>query len=290
MPGVALLVFREVLEAALIISVVCAATRGVPRRGRFVLGGIALGIVGALLVALGADSIASLASGAGQDLFNAGVLLAAVLMIGWHVVWMSSHGRELAREMSALGGAVKSGSSSLRVLLAVVTLAVLREGSEIVLFLFGMAAGGIGAAGLAVGIALGVSGGVLLGLALYLGLLRIPLKHFFDITNVLLMLLAAGLASSAAGFLVQSDLLPTWGTQLWDTSRLLSDDSLLGKTLGVLIGYKASPAGIQVVFYLCTLLVLVVGVLWQQHQASIHPASHAASDSTITRDTAKPVR
>ena len=143
MPAVALLVFREVLEAALIISVVCAATRGVPRRGSFVLGGIGLGVMGALLVAVGADYIASLAGGAGQDIFNAGVLLSAVVMIGWHVVWMSSHGRELAEHVQSVGGAVKAGSRSLTLLLTVVALAVLREGSEIVLFLYGMAAGGL---------------------------------------------------------------------------------------------------------------------------------------------------
>ena len=286
MAGVALLVFREVLEAALIISIVCAATRGVPRRGKFVAGGIALGIVGALLVALGADSIANIASGAGQDLFNAAVLFMAVLMIGWHVVWMSSHGRELAQEMRAVGGAVKSGSRSLSVLLGVVTLAVLREGSEIVLFLYGMAAGGIGAAGLAGGIAVGVGGGVAVGLALYFGLLRIPLKHFFDVTNVLLMLLAAGLASSASGFLVQSDLLPSWGSQLWDTSRLLSDDSFVGKTLGILVGYKAAPAGIQVAFYLSTLLLLVAGVIWQQHRMAV---SHASGSKVSRKSMPKPL-
>ena len=102
MPGVALLVFREVLEAALIISIVCAATRGVPRRGIFVAAGIGLGVVGALLVAVGAGFIANLAGGAGQDVFNAAVLLSAVLMIGWHVVWMSAHGREMALEMQAV--------------------------------------------------------------------------------------------------------------------------------------------------------------------------------------------
>ncbi|NMW24992.1 iron permease, partial [Rhodanobacter denitrificans] len=101
--AVALLVFREVLEAALIVSVVAAATRGVPRRGSFVGGGIALGIFGAVLVALSADLLATAFSGVGQELFNAGVLLAAVLMIGWHVLWMSSHGRELSRQMQALG-------------------------------------------------------------------------------------------------------------------------------------------------------------------------------------------
>ena len=268
MLAVALLVFREVLEAALIISIVCAATRGVPQRGRYVLGGIGLGITGAVLVALGADLISNLAGGAGQDIFNATVLLAAVVMIGWHVVWMSSHGRELASEMKGVGGAVKSGSRSLSLLLTVVGLAVLREGSEIVLFLYGMAMSGIGAVGLAGGIALGVCGGAALGFALYFGLLRVPIKHFFRVTNVMLILLAAGLASAAAGFLVQSDLLPTLGSRLWDTSHWLSDDSLIGKTLGVLVGYKAAPAGIQVGFYLSTLALLYAGMRWQQHRNS----------------------
>jgi high-affinity iron transporter len=268
MPAVALLVFREVVEAALIISVVCAATRGVPRRGSFVLAGIGLGVMGALLVAVGADYIASLAGGAGQDIFNAGVLLSAVVMIGWHVVWMSSHGRELAEHMQSVGGAVKSGSRSLTLLLTVVALAVLREGSEIVLFLYGMAAGGIGRGGLAAGIALGVGAGAILGFALYFGLLRIPMRHFFSVTNAMLILLAAGLASTAAGFLVQSDLLPAWGSQVWNTTHLLSDDSLLGRTLGILIGYKAAPAGIQIVFYLVTAALLAAGLRWQQRRAS----------------------
>lgn len=268
MLAVALLVFREVLEAALIISIVCAATRAVPRRGRYVIGGIVLGIAGAVLVALGADFISNLAGGAGQDVFNASVLLTAVVMIGCHVVWMSSHGRELAKEMQGIGGAVKSGSKSLLLLLTVVGLAVLREGAEIVLFLYGMAVGGVGASGLSGGIVVGICGGAAVGFALYYGLLRVPMKHFFSVTNVMLILLAAGLASAAAGFLVQSDLLPTLGSQLWDTSGLLSEDSLIGRTLGVLVGYKAAPAGIQVGFYLSTLALLYAGMRWQQRRHS----------------------
>ncbi|WP_017462882.1 FTR1 family iron permease [Dyella ginsengisoli] len=277
MPGVALLVFREVLEAALIVSIVCAATRGVRLRGLFVLGGIGLGLAGALLVALGAGFIAGLASGSGQELLNAGVLLAAVAMIGWHVVWMSRHARELAQHMSAVGQAVKAGSSSLTLLLAVIALAVLREGSEVVLFLYSMAMGGIGAGGLIGGIALGVGGGVALGFALYFGLLRIPLRHFFGATNVMLVLLAAGLASTAARFLLQANRLPALGEQLWDTSWLLSNGSLAGKTLGILVGYDASPAGIQLVFYAATLLLLVGGMrLAAQPVARRREASAAA--------------
>ena len=262
MLGVALLVFREVMEAALIVSIVCAATRGVSRRGPFVAGGIGLGIAGAVLVAFSAAALARLASGSGQEIFNACVLLSAVAMIGWHVVWMSTHGRELTQRLNGVGRAIKTGSSSLTLLLAVVAIAVLREGSEIVLFVYGMAVGGIGTAGLAAGIALGMGGGALLGFALYFGLLRIPMKHFFKVTNWLLVLLAAGLASSAARFLLQGNLLPAWGDQVWDTSWLLSNGSLAARTLGILIGYDASPAGIQIVFYAATLLLLVMGMRW----------------------------
>jgi high-affinity iron transporter len=284
MPGVALLVFREVLEAALIISIVCAATRGVDRRGMFVTVGIGLGIVGALLVAMGAGLIARIANGSGQEIFDACVLLAAVVMIGWHVVWMSKHGRELAKEMGAIGSAVKAGSSSLTLLLVVVALAVLREGSEIVLFLYGMAVGGIGATGLIGGMALGVGGGALLGFALYFGLLRVPMKHFFNVTNWMLVLLAAGLASTAARFLIQGNLLPSWGTQLWNTSWLLSNGSVAGKTLGILIGYDASPAGMQIVFYVTTLLLLGVSMQRLNSAKSAYPSRDRSRASSATSE------
>ena len=258
--GIALLVFREVLEAALIVTVVAAATRGVAKRGLFIGGGIALGVLGAVVVAAFAGAISEALSGAGQELFNATVLLAAVVMIGWHVIWMSSHGREMARQMKTLGGAVQAGSSSLVMLLAVVALAVLREGSEVVLFLTGMLAGGAG--GLVPGLAIGILAGTAVGFALYFGLLRIPVRYFFTATNWMLVLLAAGLASTAARFLIQANWLPAWGSALWDTSWLLGNSSLLGQTAHILIGYDARPAGMQMVFYALTLAALWMGTVW----------------------------
>lgn len=272
--AVALLVFREVLEAALIISVVAAATRGVHRRGWFIGGGIALGVSGAVLVALSAGLLASAFSGVGQELFNATVLFAAVLMIGWHVLWMSSHGRELGRQMQALGSAVQSGASSLTLLLVVVAIAVLREGSEIVLFLYGMQAGG--ANHLWAGLAIGVVAGSALGLALYAGLLRVPMRHFFGFTNGMLSVLAAGLAASAARYLIQANLLPTWGAQLWDSSWLLDNGSLLGQTAHILVGYDARPSGMQLAFYVMTLLLLWLGSQ-RNRRAAGRSAARAAS-------------
>lgn len=272
--GVALLVFREVLEAALIVTIVAAATRGVVGRARFIGGGIGLGVVGAIVVALFAGVIEEAVGGSGQELFNACVLLAAVLMIGWHVIWMSSHGRELAQQMQSVGHAVKAGSSSLAMLLAVVALAVLREGSEIVLFLYGMAAGGAGRADMLLGLPLGIAGGTAVGFALYFGLLRIPLRHFFTATNWMLVLLAAGLASSAARFLIQANWLPAWDNQVWNTSALLDNGSVVGQALHILIGYEARPAGMQIAFWLATAVLLVLGMRWMTRG---HVASHAAA-------------
>ncbi|MGH8747199.1 MAG: FTR1 family iron permease [Burkholderiales bacterium] len=260
MLAVALLVFREVLEAALIVTVVAAATRGVARRATFIGGGIALGVIGAIAVAIFAGVIEQAVGGSGQELFNASVLLAAVVMIGWHVTWMSSHGKEMVRHMQQVTDSVKTGSSSVAMLLAVVALAVLREGSEIVLFLYGMAASGAGKLDLLAGVPLGLLGGTAVGFALYFGLLRIPIRHFFTATNWMLVLLAAGLSSTAASFLIQADWLPAWGNQLWNTSWLLDNGSLFGQALHVLVGYEARPMGMQLVFWLVTATVLFTGM------------------------------
>ncbi len=257
MLATAIIVFREVLEAALIVGIVMAASRGVTRRGLWVGGGIAAGVVGAIAVAGGAETIAAAASGIGQEVFNAGILFAAVAMLGWHNVWMTRHGREMTIAANRLGAAVRAGTQPLWALAFAVGLAVLREGSEVVLFLYGIAAAGGGSvAAMALGGVVGLAAGAASGAALYLGLLRIPLRHLFSVTSWLVLLLAAGMASQGAAFLLQADLLPPLGTSLWDTSFVLSDQSLPGRVLHTLIGYTAQPAGIQLVFYLATLLVI----------------------------------
>jgi high-affinity iron transporter len=257
MLATALIVFREVLEAALIIGIVLAASQGVKRRAAWVVAGIGAGVAGSVIVAGFADGIANALSGVGQEVFNAAVLFAAVAMLGWHNIWMGRHGRELAVEAGDIGKLVLSGARPLYALAVVVGLAVLREGSELVLFLYSIAAANRTAAtDFAGGIALGMTGGIATGAALYLGLLRIPLRHLFSVTSWMILLLAAGMAAQGAAFLEQADLLPALGTNVWDTSFLLPDDGIVGRVLHALIGYVASPDGIQIAFYLVTLAVI----------------------------------
>jgi len=252
-----LIVFREVLEAGLIVGVVLAASEGMGGRGHFVLGGIVAGVLGAGLVAVFAQRLSDAFAGSGQQVFNATILIAAVLMLGWHNVWMARHARELTTQMKTLGRSVASGERTLLAMAVVIAVAVLREGSEVVLFLYGIAAsGGSEPLAMLTGGLLGVAAGVLLAWLIYRGLLAIPTGRLFSVTNVLIALLAAGMAGQAAVYLVQADALPSLGAQIWDTSGLLPDDSLVGRALRALVGYSDRPMGIQVAAYLGVLAVL----------------------------------
>ncbi len=137
-----IIVFREVIEAGLVIGIVLAAARGVPGRGAWVGLGVLAGIAGACLVAAFAGVIGEAFAGSGQELFNAAVLIVAVLMLAWHNIWMARHGRAIAAEVKAVGDAVASGIRPMTALAIVVGMAVLREGSEVVLFLYGIAVSG----------------------------------------------------------------------------------------------------------------------------------------------------
>jgi high-affinity iron transporter len=256
MLGAAVIVFREVLEAALIVAIVMGATRGVASRGRWVLAGTMIGIFGATVVAAFTGAIADALEGRGQELLNASILLVAVVMLAWHNVWMSAHGRKVAADMKRLGHDVSIGARPLSAMLVVTALAVLREGSETVLFLYSLTASGTNPMMLLSGGMLGLVGGVLLGVLLYRGLLYVPLRHFFSVTGWIILLLAAGLAANAAGYLTQVGLLPSLYPQVWDSSHILSQESLIGQLLHILIGYNDRPTGMQLLFYLATIATI----------------------------------
>jgi high-affinity iron transporter len=266
--GTALIVFREVLEAALIIGIVAAATQGIPGRGRWIGAGLAAGLLGSILVAFGAERIAHVAEGMGQELFNATILGIAVVMLAWHNIWMSVHGRELAANAKRIGGDIREGAKEMSVLLLVVLIAVLREGSETVLFLYGVSiSGDASVPSMLLGGFAGLAGGVALGWFVFAGLLRIPLKYFFAAISFLVLLLAAGMASQAARFLIQADVLPSLASPLWDTSSLVPNSSVVGKALQGLVGYDATPAGMQIAFFVAVIAAIWAGMSWARRRS-----------------------
>ena len=264
----AIIVFRESLEAFLIISIMVAATRGIRQRGNWIAGGVLVGLLGSAAVAMGMERISNVADGMGQELFNVAILVVAVAMLAWHNIWMASHGRALALQIKDTARAVNEGGKERSVILVVIALAVMREGSETVLFLYGVATSGDnGLRDTLLGGALGLASGGLIAGLLYLGLLRIPVGRFFAATGVLVLLLAASMASQAARLLVQADVLPSLGAPLWDSSALLAQNTVLGTILHGLMGYEAQPAGMQVLVYVLALVSIASAMRWVAQRA-----------------------
>lgn len=135
--AIGLIVFRETLEAALFIGIMAAATRLIPRRSLWIVLGVLAGVVGALALAWGMGAVNQFADGQGQELLQVVILGAAFIMLTWHVVWASQHGKELASKAKLLGQSVKSGQASLMAVAIAIAMIVLREGAETVLFVSG---------------------------------------------------------------------------------------------------------------------------------------------------------
>ena len=260
MLAAAIIVFREIIEAGLIVGIVLAVTRGLPGSRGWIAGGVAAGIVGSCLVAAFTGALSRAFSGIGQELFNAAILAFAVMMLAWHNIWMASHGRELAAQLRQTGAAVTSGARAPIALAIVVGVAVLREGAEVVLFLYGIAvSANNGWAGLLAGGLIGLVAGALFSLLTFAGLLTIPVRYLFAVTSALIALLAAGMAAQSTAFLEKAGVVDWLGATAWDTSTYLSETSLFGRLLHTLIGYADQPSLLQVLVYVVVLAAILGG-------------------------------
>ncbi|MCA9398861.1 MAG: FTR1 family protein [Candidatus Omnitrophica bacterium] len=258
--SIAVVIFREIFEIALIVGILMAATRGLAKRGKWVLVGVLGGVAGSVLIAFFADRISQAAEGMGQEMLNASILLIAAALIGWTVLWMTRHGRELTQHLKQVGHSVVKGEKPIYTLAVVVTLTVLREGAEIVMFTYSAFITGGRPLELTLGFLFGGFAGAAVGVILYYGLIKIPTKQIFTVTSWLLIFLVAGMVSQAAGYLTAAGVLPELVPSMWDTSSLLAENSLVGKFLQVLVGYTQRPSGIQVLMYAVTLAGLSIAI------------------------------
>jgi high-affinity iron transporter len=258
MLGALIIVFREVIEAGLIVGIALAVTRGVQGSRPWIAGGVLAGVTGAILVAAFAEQLSSAMAGRGQELFNASVLGVAVVMLAWHNIWMARHGRELSRELSDVGRAVASGDKTFVALAVVVGVAVLREGAEVALFLYGILISGESGFNLIAGGLAGLALGALVSVLTFYGLVIIPPRRLFAVTSVLVTLLAGGLAAQSVAFLQQAGIVTAFSQTLWDTSTILPDNSLFGRVLHTLIGYSDQPSLMQGLAYAATIATIIL--------------------------------
>lgn len=253
------IVFREVFEAGLAIGIVAAALGHAPKALFYIWGGVLAGVVGSIVVAVFAGQLANLFGGFGQEMLNASILILAVLMLAWHTLWMARQGRQMAQELKALGQQAASGSKPMFAVAVVVATSVLREGAEVVLFLYGAAASsGATALQSLAGGAMGVALGGLVSYVTYKGIVRIPMRWVFSVTTGLITLLAAGMAAQAAHFLQAAGAVEIMGNEVWDWSSVLPDTSITGTFFKALMGYSDRPTQLMLVAFVTTLVVFVI--------------------------------
>lgn len=249
-----IIVFREFIEVALIIGIVMASTSLVKNRSYLVLLGLLAGVVGSCVMALFIVRLEEFMGDYGQEYLNIAVILCSMGIICWTILWMDKNGGNGYKGLKNSAATITNENKILLILL--VALSVVREGSEIILFLYGVYLAGTSVESLFTGFGLGSVVGSFFGYAIYKGLLILPLKQIFHVTSIVLILLAASMAVQLANLLNQVDVLNDLAITVWDSSPILSESGIIGSGLHVLIGYTEQPTLLQLIFYIATLITI----------------------------------
>lgn len=258
----AIIVYREILEISLIISIMAASTQGVKNRNIYLLKGVLIGILGAIILAFFTTKLDILFDGFGQEIFAIINISLAILLICYTVIWMKKNSQKLINNIKLTGQDITNKIKPTSAIYLMIAAAVFREGSEIVLFLNGLYVSNTSINEIIKGFALGLGAGALFGFLLYKGLLeRLTYKYVFKVTSILLTFFSASLAAKLANFLTAANLINYLNYPIWDSSNIIKNSSFLGRALNILIGYEANPTGLQVIFYIATFVIFYLSVL-----------------------------
>jgi high-affinity iron transporter len=267
MEQVLFIVWHESVEALLVVGILYTWLRASPegRRGLpYLWGGVGAGLGLAVALALVLLGVSSWLSDEGQEWFQAIMSLAACALVVQMVVWMKKHGRTLKGELES-GARSSVANDNWWGLLVLVAIAVAREGSETVVFLYGTVSAGDGGSDMLKLALAGVAGfavALLTFWLLQLGGKLITWRRFFRVTEILLLLLAGSLLVGGLDHLISLDVLPTIVDPVWDSSWLLDDSTGVGKVLADFAGYRAYPALISVLLWVAYWIVVWALLRW----------------------------
>jgi high-affinity iron transporter len=248
--GAALVTTREGLEASLVVGIVLAylAKTGQRDWARTVWLGTAAALVVSIITGAALFFTLGELEGRSEKVFEAAVMLSAVVVLTWMIFWMRSQAGGIRRHLEArVAGAIATGSALGLALVAF--FAVLREGWETALFLFAISESSTPAT-TAVGAAVGLAIAVLLGYLIFQGSRRLSLRHFFTVTGILLVVFAAGLLAHATHELQEAGILPELVEGVWSTAGVVGGDSHAGRFLEALFGYNPEPSLLEVLVWI----------------------------------------
>lgn len=265
-----ILILQEILEAALLLSVLLVVTRklrmnklwpSLQLRASWVAWAMACGTLGAWLYARSMPAVSEWFDYVGQDVVNA-LMQAGIVLLMLLFGWLYPAGREQSRGIGLL---------SAFCLVGMVALLITREGSEIILYVSGIMGQPGNLSPVLLGGLMAVGIGLSCGVFLHHGLTSLRAPYALRTALLLLALFIGSMASQAVMLLNQADWLP-WTPQAWDSAALISESGVTGQLLYALVGYEATPSLLQVVIYLIVIVSVMLTPLFRNSwRASIKP-------------------
>lgn len=254
MSEIIFIVWRECIEALLVVGIVFSWIKhlksGQKTAMLFLWLGVIIGLGCATLLGVGLVKMSSTLSGTAQSILQASMTLLAAIMIVYMVKWMRGHARTLKSDM--LGAIEKNSDKKWNISITiVVAIAIAREGSEAMIFIYALGFGQQGSVSTTMMGALAL--GVVLAMAtmylFQLGNKIFAWKYFFKVTEVLLLLLAGGLLLNCTDLLIANGILPAIQTKIWDSSSIILDGGHIAPMMANLIGYRSTPSLMDVIVY-----------------------------------------
>lgn len=274
MGQVLFVVWRESVEALLVVGILYAwlangdasARRGIP----YLWGGVVLGLLAAFALGAAILGVTEWLSGESQEYFQGGMVLVACVLIVQMVMWMRHHARTLKRDMEASLERTAETANWWGVTI-LVALAIAREGSETVIFLYGLGFGQSGhiAPSMMLAVVIGFALALLTFYIFQLGGKIFSWRWFFRVTEIMLLFLAAGLFESGVDKFIGLERLPTGIDVVWDTSWLLDDSSPVGSLIATLTGYRATPSLTNVVAYVAYWVVVLLLLSYSRRRTAL---------------------
>lgn len=258
-----ILVLREMIEASLLISVLLVFTNLFQRswdksfvlRTSWVGFSIAIGVLGAAIYSYYTPQISEMFDYVGQEILNASIHLLSLLLVCFFAFLVPS-----ARLAKNVMGRARFAAFCMT---GIVMLAIVREGSEIIQYVGGIAGQEGNFTPVVLGGFIGAGIGVSTGVLLFYGLINLSANWSFRISMGLLCLIAGNMGSQAVLLLTQADWLP-YTPIAWNSSSALPENSIVGHLMYALVGYEATPSILQVSIYLLGIVLIVISPLFRK--------------------------
>lgn len=259
MVKMAILIFRKFSEIALFLGIILAVTKRIDKSRFHIILGCMLGVIGSAIMAFFIKILSISFFGTGDQIFKAIIILITVLMMSWIVTWIHGYSTQINIDFSEHATKITASKATYLMLSLTIALTMLRECTEIISEIYMITyVENLDSDSYLWGLGLGTASSIVIGVLVYKWLTRFSSKYIFTISLILLMLISAGLASQAADILTSIGVITVLSDELWDSSWLMNDLGIIGKSLNGILGYDAHPNGMQIIFYFSTICIIAV--------------------------------